>query len=286
MTATPVLLLLACVLTPALSFHPFFCRKLRLVDSTCKTSSHYLSASMKWDMLIDEDEDEGLQFNGHPVPRDMKYNLLNIKRQRENFESIKAVSGKELINDVYARDSDTDVYWYVGKVARVSGERYQPLILLHYRILMWIYFDRSCLHFVLNVESDVSIENAMARQWPLIEEHSVRLRPAELYPKWGTLELWAAPGDSEMDVAYCKPEIVFVQMFRDFENSGEIRNIEVGFAGELYENGEEGFRTTRTADGKAVREIQSSAGQQQPTDKELDDMMEMLNSQVVTGSDQ
>jgi hypothetical protein len=130
-----VLLLLACLLTSALSFsfHPFVCG-LRLVDNTCKTLS-YLSASNKWDLLIDEGEDEHLQFNGPPVPRDMKYNLFNIKRQRENFESIKVVSGKELINDVYARDSDTDVYWYVGKVARVSGERLnQPLILLHYRI--------------------------------------------------------------------------------------------------------------------------------------------------------
>jgi hypothetical protein len=117
----------------------------------------------------------------------------------------------------------------------------------------------------------------------MIEEHSARLRPAELYPKWGTLELWVAPGDSEMDVAYCK-EVVFSQMFRDGENAGKVRNVEVGFAGELYENGEEGFRTTRTADGKAVREIQNSVGQRQPTDKELDDMMEMLNSQVVTES--
>lgn len=118
----------------------------------------------------------------------------------------------------------------------------------------------------------------------MIEEHSARLRPAELYPKWGTLELWVAPGDSEMDVAYCSPEVVFSQMFCDGKNAGQVRNIEVGFAGETYENGEEGFRTTRTADGKAVQEIQSSVGQRQPTDKELDDMMEILNSQVVTGS--
>ena len=116
----------------------------------------------------------------------------------------------------------------------------------------------------------------------MIEEHSARLRPAELYPKWGTLELWVAPGDSEMDVAYCKKEIVFVQMFRDLEYASEVRSIEVGFAGELYENGEEGFRTTRTAEGKAVEEVQSSVGRQQPTDEELDDMTEMLNSQVVT----
>lgn len=120
----------------------------------------------------------------------------------------------------------------------------------------------------------------------MIEEHSARLRPAELYPKWGTLELWVAPGDSEMDVAYCKKEIVFVQMFRDLEYASEVRNIEVGFAGELYENDEEGFRTTRTADGKAVREIQSSVDRRQPTDKELDDMMEMLNSQVAAESDE
>jgi hypothetical protein len=120
----------------------------------------------------------------------------------------------------------------------------------------------------------------------MIEEHSARLRPAELYPKWGTLELWVAPGDSEMDVAYCKKEIIFVQMFRDLEYASEVRNIEVGFAGELYENGEEGFRTTRTADGKAVREIQSSVDRRQPTDKELDDMMEMLNSQVAAESDE
>ncbi len=86
-------------------------------------------------MLIDEDEDENLQFNGPPIPRDMQYNLFNIKRQRENFESIKAVSGKELINDVYARDSDTDVYWYVGKVARVSGER---LILTTHFIALYV----------------------------------------------------------------------------------------------------------------------------------------------------
>ncbi len=99
-------------------------------------------------MLIHEDEDEDLQFNGSPVPRDMKYNLFNIKRQRENFESIKAVSGKELINDVYARDSDTDVYWYVGKVARVSGERLIPTT--HF-IALYV-FDRSCSHSSWNFE--------------------------------------------------------------------------------------------------------------------------------------
>ena len=62
--------------------------------------------------------------------------------------------------------------------------------------------------------TDVPLEKAMARQWPMIEEHSARLRPAELYPKWGSIQLWVAPGDSEMDVAYNRPHITFQQMFR------------------------------------------------------------------------
>eukprot|EP00571_Detonula_confervacea_P008106 CAMPEP_0172319386 /NCGR_PEP_ID=MMETSP1058-20130122/37500_1 /TAXON_ID=83371 /ORGANISM="Detonula confervacea, Strain CCMP 353" /LENGTH=251 /DNA_ID=CAMNT_0013034413 /DNA_START=29 /DNA_END=784 /DNA_ORIENTATION=+ len=215
----------------------------RLENRACKTSSSSVFATNKWDMLIDEDED--LEFNGPPVTRDMKYNVFNIKRQRENFESIKAVAGADLTNDVYARDAEKDTFWFIGKVARVS---------------------------------DIPLEKAMARQWPMIEEHSARLRPVDLYPKFGSLQLWTAPGDSEIDVAYCKPEIVFVQMFRDVDDSSEVRNMEVGFAGELYESDEEGFRTKRTNDGKAVKqEIQiPSDNQRQPTNAELDEMMKEL----------
>ena len=49
--------------------------------------------------------------------------MFNINRQRENFESIKGVAGKELTNDVYARDPEADTFWFIGKVARVSGEQ-------------------------------------------------------------------------------------------------------------------------------------------------------------------
>lgn len=128
------------------------------------------------------------------------------------------------------------------------------------------------------------LEKAMARQWPMIEEHAARLRPAELYPKWGKLQLWVAPGDSEVDVAYCKPEIQFIQMSRDEDGASEVRNVVIGFAGELYENDEEGFRTKRTDDGKAVKaEVQSAADQRQATIGELDELMETLNSQVESG---
>lgn len=48
--------------------------------------------------------------------------MFNIDRQRNNYESMKAVGGKDLVNDVYARDPESDTFWFVGKVARVSGE--------------------------------------------------------------------------------------------------------------------------------------------------------------------
>lgn len=35
---------------------------------------------------------------------------------------MKAVGGKEITNDVYARDPDMDEFWFIGKIARVSGE--------------------------------------------------------------------------------------------------------------------------------------------------------------------
>ena len=229
-----------------------------LFSTRCALPKKGLFAANKWDMLIDEDEDEDLQFvGGPPVPRDMKYNLYNLQKQRENYESMKAVGGKDITNDVYARDPEDDTFWFIGKIARVG---------------------------------DVTVEKAMARLWPMIEEHSARLRPVELYPRWGKLELWVTPGDSELDVAYCKPELQFVQMFREIDGvediSKAVRNVEIGFQGELYENNEEGFRTVRTADGKAVKPaVTATSTDRQPSEAEMDELMEVLNSQVEASSE-
>ena len=75
-------------------------------------------------------------------------------------------------------------------------------------------------------------------------------------------------------------------MSREIDGASEVRNVEIGFAGELYENDEEGFRTVRTDDGRAAKpEIQSAADQRQATLDELDDLMETLNSQVISDDD-
>jgi hypothetical protein len=173
-------------------------------------------------------QEDDIEDNIIMIPKDMKYNEYNLMRQNKHFLAIRAVGGSEMTNDIYARDPDTDVFWFVGKVARIS---------------------------------DVSVEKAVARQYPLIEEHSARLRPLELFDKKGRLELWAAPGDSELDVAYNRPHVMFVKMARAHEIKGvvveDVRNVEVGFQGEIYEGGEEGFRTQRRQDGSPLKpEIQ------------------------------
>eukprot|EP00985_Skeletonema_marinoi_P027601 scaffold22945_cov73-Skeletonema_marinoi.AAC.1 len=90
-----------------------------LFSTRCALPKKGFFAANKWDMLIDEDEDEDLQFvGGPPVPRDMRYNLYNLQKQRENYESMKAVGGKDITNDVYARDPEDDTFWFIGKIAR------------------------------------------------------------------------------------------------------------------------------------------------------------------------
>ena len=75
----------------------------------------------------------------------MAYIQENITRQMINYENIRKAGGKDVVNDVYVRNPKLpSLLWYVGKVARCTGT--------------------------------VSLENAIAKQWNLIEEHAARLR--------------------------------------------------------------------------------------------------------------
>jgi hypothetical protein len=70
-----------------------------------------------------------------------------------------------------------------------------------------------------------------------------------------TMELWAAPGDSELDVAFNRPHIQFTNILRPKRQSDidrvqkSVKAVEIGFQGEIYDQGEEGFRTERTNEG-------------------------------------
>jgi hypothetical protein len=189
-------------------------------------------AAKDWDAILSDDEDDG-----PPVSQDMKYIPRNCIRQNQHFMAIREAAGKELTNDVYARDPQLDTFWYVGKIARIS---------------------------------DVSIEQAIARQWNLIETHASNLRPNELFSCRGLMELWTAPGDSEIEVAYNRPSTVFAKMERiGVEGADTVKNSLIGFQGELYDRGEDGFRTLRLPDGRPAKpEIMSPAEEEEEEDEE------------------
>ncbi len=213
-------------------------------NSVLYRNRQFTSLNDKWDDL--DDEKEEFVYKGPPIPKDMRYIEFNVVRQNHNFSAIRQAGGPDMTNDVYVRAPGCDTFWFVGKVARIS---------------------------------DISIEKAVARQYGLIEEHASRLRPLELYPESGSLEIWVAPGDSEMDVAYNRPSVRFIKMGRAdaVEGTDSVRNVEVGFQGELYEGGEEGFRTLRNEDGLPKQpEIQPGGETRIPTDEEktqFDDFM-------------
>lgn len=51
----------------------------------------------------------------------MRYIPRNVVRQNQNFVAIREVGGPSMTNDVYAREPNSSVFWFCGKVARVSG---------------------------------------------------------------------------------------------------------------------------------------------------------------------
>lgn len=201
----------------------------------------------KWDNIQDLEDDDNYDFDDddhdeafpdytHTSP-DMTYEPRNVKRQHETFLAIRGAGGKEVTNDLYVRVPSEDVFWYAGKVARVS---------------------------------DVSLKDCVARQWAMIERHACNLRPIELFPHRGTIQIWTAPGDSELEVAYNRPTLQMTRMFPPPRvlTTKDVKTSQVGFQGEVYQDGESGFRTWRTEDGFPARPEINAGGETRPPTSE------------------
>lgn len=223
--------------------------------TNCRNTRLFLS-SKNWDKIIEDDEDEDADENDG-VPFDMQYNERNVVRQNKNFLAIREAAGNELTNDLYCRDPKSNIFWFIGKVARVS---------------------------------DVTVDQAVTRQWPMINEHASNLRPIELFPARKFLELWAAPGDSEMQVVYNDPNLIFRKMERKINGADAVKNTMVGYQGELYQAGEEGFRTTRKEDGRPDKPEMTPPGNEdaggrdeprQPTEEEMDQIRNAMEGKDI-----
>jgi len=178
--------------------------------------------------VLESLDEQGIGYeveNPFATPKEMEYKPVNIRRQQKYFEEIRMVGGSECVNDIYARDNGApdkrlkQTFWFVGKVARCTGT--------------------------------VSLAGAVGRQWNLIEEHAARLRHVELGPSFKDMrfEIWAAPGDSEMQMAQNRLSASLQKMQRMEKSEWESIAIdEIGWDGEL-QDGDEGFRVLRSDDG-------------------------------------
>ena len=237
----------------------------QLLSPQARCHDQHIIVYQSRDWIDEVRDDELLESpDGPPVKPDMKYIPRNVMRQNENFVAIRQAGGKELTNDVYVREPNSQVFWFVGKIARVS---------------------------------DVSPVQALRRQWNMVETHAANLRPIELFPGRGMLELWLAPGDSEMEVAYNRPHVKFEKINRQMEDDNgvsvdKIKSNFIGFQGEMYQGGEQGFRTWRNDDGSPAKpEISTpdpttvqGEGQEQlraPSESEMVDIQKMLENKDI-----
>ena len=233
-----------------------------MTTTTTTTSLLRARAASKWDNLVDEDDDEDNSIDNTPsaiegdipVSPDMTYIERNVRRSHENFLNLRNISGKEVCNDIYAKSPvRKEEMWYVGKVAKIS---------------------------------DVSLEDCIARQWNIIEMHATNLRPIELYPHRGRLELWSAPGDTELEVAYNRPGLVMTKMKHYELTPKELKNNVIGFQGEVYQEGEEGFRSWRNEDGSPSRpEIAPGGETRPPTEEEMLQLQKDMERQNISVKD-
>jgi hypothetical protein len=193
------------------------------------------TAEKDWDAIIAEEEASAKitqsQSMAEQIPRDMWYNQRNCARSAKTFAALKeagapgadlyGVVPKKMREDVGddvpgAQEEEEATFWFLGKVAHIS---------------------------------DVTLAQAVARQWGLIQQHAANLRPMELFGAASSLEMeiWSAPLDTEIDAAYNRPDSQFIKMARHVDGADDVKNTFVGFAGEVYSPDDlEGFRVWRS----------------------------------------
>mmetsp|Transcript_42835 Transcript_42835/g.48673 ORF Transcript_42835/g.48673 Transcript_42835/m.48673 type:complete len:217 (+) Transcript_42835:94-744(+) len=159
---------------------------------------------------------------GAPHGGDMAYINENIQRQKNTYYQIRESMGEDIedcIRDVYGKAYPQNQFWYIGKLAFTSGT--------------------------------VSEAVALQRQWNLLQEHGSRLRPVELGRAFGRIEIFIAPGDSEVDVS--NNEMPLKRIPRPPKDTiTEIQKVslkEIGLNLEIVTNNGLGFRVDRSPSG-------------------------------------
>lgn len=159
-----------------------------------------------------------------------------------NFDRLAKLHGKDAMVDVYVRSplNDVKTFWFVGKVIRhipTDGEEDEELDGAIYP----------------------SIAESILSQKRLILEYAKnKLRPQNLGGKYSQgLELWTAPGNSEMDVVQNKVPLDKVEgSTTDLREGFSVKD--VGYNPEIYVGEEQekgGLRVVRDEEGRPVKPV-------------------------------
>ena len=156
-----------------------------------------------------------------------------LRTAANTFDSIRLKHGKEATYDVYcfSPENDRDTFWFVGKIAVRPG-------------------------------TAATAQQAALAQKRLILEYAKReLRPQNFGGKFSSsLELWLAPGDSEMECVQNKPHTNLVKvigttasnLLEDFSVKDVGYNPEI-YVGDEIEKG--GLRIKRDPLGKPIKPV-------------------------------
>jgi len=155
-----------------------------------------------------------------------------------NFDDIRKVYGKESTLDLYVLSplNDPTTYWFVGKANCRSDPADASLVGI-----------------------PPSKTDAVLSQKRLILEYAKnKLRPQNMGgPYSSALEIWTAPGDTEMDVVRNVVDLSKVE--GSTKNLPEGFNVkDVGFNPELYIGDEQekgGLRVVRDSEGKSIKPV-------------------------------
>lgn len=154
------------------------------------------------------------------------------------FDRLRKEYDKDCLNDVYVRSplNDESTYWFVGKIARCLEKQ-------------------DCQGTCVPTPQE-----AVLSQKRLILEYAKReLRPQNLGgPYEKALELWLAPGDSEMDTVQNKVTLEKVEGSTSKSLRDGFSVADVGFNPEIYVGDEVtkgGLRVTRDSEGRPTKPV-------------------------------
>lgn len=162
-----------------------------------------------------------------------------------NFDRIRKLSGKDATTDVYVRSplNDESTFWFVGKVIRMIEKDDD---------------DKNNSDELAGTEYPTEEEAILSQKRLVLEYAKNQLRPQNMGgPYSKKLELWLAPGDSEMDVVQNKVSLLPITGSTEDLREGFNVN-DVGYNPEIYVGEEKekgGLRVVRDAEGKPVKPV-------------------------------